>query len=295
MKQPRTWMSRLLPVLFMAACIPYDVEEDFCANAGTAQQEAICDRTSESPSSSDGVVNSSCGASTQCTMPPSQCHEPLGTCVAGTCTYPLKQTGASCEDGQLCTVNDTCDDAGKCTGGSPFVCDAPPTKCHEAAGTCANNTCIYKLKTSGASCSDGNPCTESDQCNSAGICAGKAKACNSPPGQCYQSSGTCNASSGACAYGPKSAGTACETGNRCTEDTCDGRGTCLGGEATDCSADSELCMISDGCNPQTGCEYRNKCASQEICQNGICCPNYAISGVSSSMILPDCQIQQEPL
>lgn len=48
-----------------------------------------------------------------------QCHD-AGVCDAGTgaCSNPAKADGATCSDGNACTLNDTCQ-GGNCTGGDP--------------------------------------------------------------------------------------------------------------------------------------------------------------------------------
>ncbi len=68
-----------------------------------------------------------------CDAPPNtQCYQPLGTCVSGSgCSYTLR-TG-SCDDGDPCTVGDTCGGDGSCRGTyDPSKCGAmnlPPIAC----------------------------------------------------------------------------------------------------------------------------------------------------------------------
>ncbi|NRD53614.1 Kelch repeat-containing protein, partial [Corallococcus exiguus] len=52
------------------------------------------------------------GSATQCGSPPGQCYETAGTCSDGTCSYAYKATGAACDDGDACTVDETCNGAG---------------------------------------------------------------------------------------------------------------------------------------------------------------------------------------
>ncbi len=85
------------------------------------------------------------------------------------------------------------------------TCDTPPSPCYDAAGTCDGGQCVYALR-DGASCDDGDPCTNHDTC-SGGVCAGTAFLCDTPPApSCidantlrtsYASTGTC---SGGCVY-----------------------------------------------------------------------------------------------
>jgi hypothetical protein len=280
----RVWTALALPVLCVAACISFDVDEDFCASVDPARRAAICGDTSTPDSSStdggsvaDGGSSESCGPSTRCNTPPSQCHESLGTCVSGRCEYPMKQAGAACDDGQLCTVKDTCDGAGQCISGSPFVCDQPPDQCHEASGTCANNTCSYKLKGTGSSCNDGNPCTEFDKCNNVGVCFGTDKVCNSPSGACDQAQGTCEASTGACVYPHEPSGTSCTPTNRCQTGSCNSSGVCTATGSLTCS--DTPCKKALGCDASSGCVYDNWCSrvTGGFCTEQ-CCRNYNDQG-----------------
>src|SRR5687768_14332653 len=71
-------------------------------------------------------------------------------------------------------------DAGPCPGGlcvtadpacGGVICDAPPSACHRALGTCRQGACTYEVET-GAACNDGNACTDGDTCLASGACAG---------------------------------------------------------------------------------------------------------------------------
>jgi hypothetical protein len=85
-----------------------------------------------------GVCTS--GAPVSCTSPPDACHTATGaTCntSTGVCTYPAKANGTSCNDGNACTLTDTCQ-AGVCTGSNP----APNgTKC--SSPTCPKNAACF--------------------------------------------------------------------------------------------------------------------------------------------------------
>ena len=96
--------------------------------------------------------------------------------------------GGSCDDGNGCTINDTCAGDGSCAG-------TPDT---------------------GAACDDDNICTMDDACTGDGGCTGAPVDC----GQCH----TCNVSLGCVVqYGPCDDGDLCTTG-----DSCAGDGTCSG-------------------------------------------------------------------
>ena len=128
-----------------------------------------------------------------------------GTCTKGICdpmvgcvTTP-QNDGFPCEDGQFCTVNDTCS-GGLCKGGGPKEC-APPGGCF--IGTCdeLTDSCTSVPGNNGAACDDGSPCTANTTCNN-GVCAG----------------GT-----------PSNNGAACDDGASCTVGTTCSAGLCTGG------------------------------------------------------------------
>ena len=83
-----------------------------------------------------------------------------------------------------------------CTGANPVVC-AAQDQCHEA-GTCnpATGACSSPVKADGASCIDGNACTQTDTCQ-AGVCTGANPVVCAAQDQCHEA-GTCNPATGAC-------------------------------------------------------------------------------------------------
>jgi len=117
-------------------------------------------------------VNNACQndpcANITCNSPPSSCYGASGSCTNGSCTYPF-QNGIACDDGNACTVNDTCN-AGVCAG-APKVCNTPPPnvcngsslESYAAMGTCSAGTCGYSAMLT--SCAAG--CTNA-QCNASG-------------------------------------------------------------------------------------------------------------------------------
>jgi hypothetical protein len=224
-------------------------------------------------------------------------------------------SGASCNDGNACTLGDQCD-VGVCKGtpksvddGNECTTDAcdpasgnvshtplPNCKPCSVAADCNDNNpctndscqagkCAYTNASSGASCSDNNPCTDNDKCNGSGQCVGTPKACNSPPNACHQGTGVCNQANGICSYAFLSNGTACSDGNACTtNDTCQ-NGTCVGGVGKSCSSPPNACYNSPGtCDTTTGaCNYPVKvngtaCSDGNACTTGDTCQNGACVG-----------------
>src|SRR6185295_19411371 len=94
----------------------------------------------------DVCTNGTCGGSAVVCAALDQCHT-AGVCnpTTGTCSNPLKANGSACNDSNLCTQTDTCQN-GTCTGMSPVMC-AAPSQCQNA-GTCdmTTGTCKYTNK-----------------------------------------------------------------------------------------------------------------------------------------------------
>ncbi len=113
----------------------------------------------------------SCAASGSCSGMPRSCPASTNVCLgAGTCQEP---TGAcryaplpsgACNDGQSCTLNDTCDGDGGCRG-TPAVC-TPPSQCHQTSSTCSpGGGCQFTVRA--GTCDAG---TGAGTCNSSFTC-----------------------------------------------------------------------------------------------------------------------------
>ena len=150
--------------------------------------DAVADTNDISGDSQDGdsdsadVVTSdaqedSADSSTGCTDN-TECVDriPVGVCetaqcVEGACLAIPLDDGATCDDGDGCTIDTLCQ-AGACTGGSLTPCDdANPC----TTDSCEDGACVA-LPDNGAACDDDNPCTEGDQCF-AGDCKAGANIC----------------------------------------------------------------------------------------------------------------------
>ena len=159
-----------------------------------------------------------------CNTPPDNCHQAQGTCNSndGSCLYPLKTAGSSCNDNNICTTTDQCSSAGACVG-SPIDCNTPPatsvcldsgtSRTYNPAGIClaGTNTYTCDYTFSDTTCTFG--CTQGT-----GLCKGDpclSVNCDQPPDQCHQTQGTC--ALGLCSYGLKLANSTCDDGNTCTD------------------------------------------------------------------------------
>ncbi|MGH7896185.1 MAG: thrombospondin type 3 repeat-containing protein, partial [Candidatus Binatia bacterium] len=131
--------------------------------------------------------------------------------VLGAGATALAFGGASCDDGDPCTV-DVCEASG--CAHAPVVCGGGDA-CHEA-GICNPETaaCTNAVKPDGTACSDGNACTQGDACQAGACAAGTPVVCGA--GDACHEAGVCNPETGACTNAVKPDGTACSDGNACT-------------------------------------------------------------------------------
>lgn len=180
------------------------------------------------------------------------------------CTYP--NNTAACEDGDRCTVRDTCV-GGACEPGQARSCDdqnaCTDDSCDAATG------CVHM--NNAAACEDGNACTVSDTCK-AGMCQAGTEVTCDDSNPC--TSDTCDPGSG-CQYLANT--DPCEDGNFCTvNDRCSEK-ACLSGTARTC--DDRNACTDDSCDPARGCVFQNNtascddgnsCNSGDICQGGVC-------------------------
>jgi MYXO-CTERM domain-containing protein len=166
-----------------------------------------------------------------CNKPPiGGCYAATGTCKPsdGSCTYQPSTPDTTCDDGDVCTINDKCDGNGQC-GGSAVICTAASPTCVDGntsrtftAGTCQAGTGNCGVVSSDKHCDFG--CD-----NASGLCKQDpciGVTCNQPTDQCQQATGTC--SNGQCTYAVNVGGH-CDDGNSCTSnDTCSSAGACAG-------------------------------------------------------------------
>lgn len=161
--------------------MPFEDPSILYENTFTLYQESIasgCFLASTSGCSADCDDNDECTADfcsddscqhvvKECTAVP-QCH--TGYCSSGVCHY-VYSPGLACDDGDPCTVEDICLEAGFCSG-MPVDCDDNNT-CTE--DLCGSSGC-YHTPISGV-CDDGDLCTENDACSD-GVCKGTPKLCS---------------------------------------------------------------------------------------------------------------------
>ncbi len=161
------------------------------------------------------------------------------SCSSGTCAPGVAKV---CNDSNVCT-DDACDPNVGCVATNNTASCAPGNACQ--LGTCSGGAC----QTTGlVGCDDGNPCTQD----------------------------TCAPSVG-CVFSPIADNTTCGSATACAAAATCQTGVCQKGAATDCS-DGKTCT-TDGCDPVNGCFWTantnpcddgNACTAGDVCKNGAC-------------------------
>ncbi len=170
------------------------------------------------------------------------------------CVKTAKAKGTGCEDGQYCTLTDTCDGLGKCGSGVAKTCVEVSDACNTGKCDEVKDQCGQVAKASTIACSDGQFCTGADHCDGAGKCVG-GPATSCAGGTCQV--GVCDEMGDKCTQSIAKAGSACSDGSACTAtDTCDTTGKCIGAGPVTCAGDA--CNDAT-CNPATGkCDPKPK-------------------------------------
>jgi len=236
---------------------------DTDANGGrdTSTRDTNTDTDTENDARSDAdapppdcATLSDCPATTACAA---------WSCEQGTCVATSASIDTTCDDGDVCTVDDHCDGDGTCIG-SPKVCDDPPAdRCdgdvfvqHPALGVCdrfEDGVCVYVPTTTPCS-----PCESAclGKCT-AGFCPGSADGCTEgvcTPGQ-----------PPVCTPRTATAGTVCSR----TGPTGVATGVCLDGSCVECRAHTD-CRTSPNhkCNAEHQCV---PCLENRDCGNSSAC------------------------
>ena len=234
--------------------------------------------------------------------------DPSNQCMicdpASSKTAWTKANGRSCDDGDLCTFEDTCNN-GFCQGQS-YTCQVEDecvisTACDGLGGCqevkrddgtpctddgdictldqCVGGRCTHPTAPDGHPCDDDNLCTQTDTCID-GVCVG------SNPKECQvedpcRDSGACNPATGLCDLAALPEGAPCDDGNACTQNDYCRNSTCTGENPVICTA-SDQCHLAGTCNPVTGkctnpkvqdgtaCNDDNLCTQTDTCVDGVC-------------------------
>ncbi|UCC30743.1 MAG: hypothetical protein JSU86_00400 [Phycisphaerales bacterium] len=224
----------------------------------------------------DTCVSTTClGTPVDCSHLDDACN--VGTCngQTGLCEAQPTNEGGSCDDGDLCTENDTCM-AGACAG-TAVDCSGVGDACN--IGTCNPETgaCDLAPANDGVPCDDGTPCTDNDVC-AGGLCSGTSMDCTYLTDAC--NFGVCNPQTGACQAVTVNENGPCDDGDLCTRTDRCSAGVCVG-IAINCSGLDDACNVGV-CNPTNGacepdpinegggCDDGDPCTDTDTCASGVC-------------------------
>lgn len=207
------------------------------------------------------LAPNACDDSNACTQ--DWCEPAMG------CQHVALQDGKPCEDGNLCTKEESCQE-GACFPQTYLECE-DYNPCTE--DTCdPTKGCVFQVKLN-LPCEDGNACTLGDMCNSNGKCSGSAKLDCDDGESCTED--WCEPDVG-CKHQTKEDGKQCEDGNACTfGEYCQG-GVCTPEKLLDCKDDNPC--TNDYCDPETGCVVSlipegDPCNDEDACTLGNFCHN----------------------
>ncbi|HEY2774590.1 MAG TPA: hypothetical protein VGK20_11145 [Candidatus Binatia bacterium] len=188
-----------------------------------------------------------------------------GDCCSAFCQ--LVAAGSSCDDGKFCTMTDTCDGSGHCSGSrDPCVPPDGDANCSESCNE-VTHACDAP-DPDGSSCDDGLWCNGSDRCAGGQCIAHSGSPCPGPD-QDFSCHESCDEADHAC-DAPDPVGAPCNDGLFCTVgETCNASGACIGGSSPCPGADG------DGNCAETCDELGRSCTASDPegspCDDGLFC------------------------
>lgn len=223
----------------------------------------------------------------------SNCRESCNE-TTRTCTRP-DPVGAPCNDERFCTLGETCDANGECSGGaSPCPAGDGDGNCAQACDELADACTAFDEE--GAACDDGLFCTGTDRCDGRGGCQGWGDPCSGPDGDancaesCDEAANSCTASDMdgalcsdglACTLRERCLGgtctpsgeTTCDDGNPCTNESCAPDGSCLRDYNSSPCDDGNACTVGDHCIRGECSAVRTvDCRDNDLCSADVCDP-----------------------
>ena len=222
---------------------------------------------------------------------PTDCED-ANPCTHDSCTK-LDQKGCvnlptkvTCDDGNVCTGGDRCQD-GACIAGSKLTCDddnlCTADSCKPGKSGDSGIGCQHEAIA--GPCTDDNACTDTDTCKDGKCAPGGTKNCDDA-NLCTDDS--CRPAPDATGA-PESAGCQhnqltkpCDDGDACTGGDACKNGNCAAGDKLSCD-DANTCT-ADSCDPKnattpckhtenTGpCEDGKLCSAGGDCEKGVCKP-----------------------
>lgn len=258
---------------------------------GPAPDGTLCPGPGTCDSGTCIFAFNSCATDADCVGRQDACN--TAQCVMGTCS--VTPIFGACDPGSVCYASGTCVPGSGtrhvCQRGGPVACDinslpANTRPCVSDYGCDSVTGCTATYHSAGTLCDDSDPCTENDQCDMSGVCAGT-------PMQCPESD-DCNTvvcSMGACVSTPQPDGTTCVAP---FQQTC-GQGACkkIQSDYSECVVefDSTNCMLTTpsvqeyACITNILCTYDGaSCQVQVVYQDpgSVCSDPTDLCGVGGS-------------
>jgi hypothetical protein len=184
--------------------------------------------------------------------------------TVGACVVVSDEDGTSCEDGEFCTVNDSCLN-GACAAGPANDCAMQPAECQEVVCNEDSDSCSFEATANGTACTSDDLCVSNATC-SAGVCSGgdMVDCFFAPvPNECHVA--VCNPQNGMCEPIPGNDGQGCtDQMDLCTENKICSGGVCGGGAPKDCSG------LTQGCNTGVCDTVTGTCTAMPVGEGQIC-------------------------
>ncbi len=173
---------------------------DICEASGGGEGSIInegagCDDGDACTVSTTCQTGSCLGANKDCSSLNGPCYNVSCNSSSGACERASKDLGDFCSDGNDCTVSDSCDGAGVCTG-TTKDCSAADDGCNRGICNPVSGNCFATPLTDGTLCDDGLFCNNGERCQSGSCVDGAALDCSSLNDSCND--GVCDESSDAC-------------------------------------------------------------------------------------------------
>ena len=223
------------PCLTPALCVaglctgatPIDCSDDVTCTDDACAADGSCLHTANDAACDDGNV---------CTK---------DACAVASGCSASAAAGQACDDSDLCTSGETCQDSQDgvvCGGGAIDTCQdgnaCTIDSCDPQLG------CAHEPLPAGTTCDDGNACTDGDTCANGGLCLGGPVNCDDG-NLCTVDACTAD---GGCTF--TLAAIPCDDGQPCTSpDSCNTAGLCVG---TAISCDDGNPCTADGCDNTAG-------------------------------------------
>ena len=267
-----------------------------CENAMACGCQAFCKAMDKPGDCSVPVVNPC--ATVKCGLDNNPCTDDLCDPKTGQCIHPPKATGTACDDGNACTVKDTCVVAAgvaACVPGLPMLCK-PSDACHTSAcdansGQCVqtpipgcggNKFCSIGLGAPTIDCGKGNYCKLGvNGCVGVGSCAPIPQICTK------ELKWVCGCDKNDYSNGcmASAAGQ-----NIMSDGQCGGGGTGTGCCSADQDCKTQLCVVSflgskGMCKDPAGLQ-KGECWNDQQCGGGKCL-GASVCACGMNCLLPD--------